>query len=80
MSETLKQMKSLWKSYASRDPSEVWDAIMEMGKDAIFVADRIAEAMQKDESLSVPQDIMDEINLIAVDGPEDVEEILHATP
>ena len=66
--ETLGAMSRLWNEAAKRPVGQVWQAIVQMSTDPVFVADRIAEAGQKDESLDVPEDVMDAINDLAVNG------------
>lgn len=63
---SIPKMMKLWSSAAKRDPKDLIAAIGHMTDDPIAVADLIAEAGQKDESLAVPPEIMDEINAEAV--------------
>jgi 2-phospho-L-lactate transferase/gluconeogenesis factor (CofD/UPF0052 family) len=67
---SLERIRKLWESDATRDVSELWAAILGMTNDPISVADRIEEAGQRDASVEVDRDTMDEIHAVAIEGDE----------
>jgi hypothetical protein len=68
MSDTIKKMLRVWAANSKRDTSVLADAIERLAGDPIAAADLIAEACQKDASVAVSDDVMDEINSLAVDS------------
>jgi hypothetical protein len=65
MNEVLGRMRELWQRSSTRPVDELWSAILQMTDDPVMVADLIAEAGQRDESVMPSADAMSEINDVA---------------